>query len=167
MMSLNYYLSKASRGDSKAAYEAAKVMECSKYHDVIVQAQLRRAAALGSVDAMRWLGFLGLFEKLMHPDASISNVLYYQGYEQAYKWFSDGAVSGDPLCAFVASKCMQLGVGTPQDEVKASQIMDLIIASVPEETILPIICLLSSITCPKPYSAQTINMDTVKELLAS
>lgn len=167
MMSLNYYLTKASQGDSKAAYEAAKVMEYSEYNNVIVQAQLRRAASLGSIDAMRWLGFLGLAGKLIHPDSSVSNTTYYKGYNQAYKWFNEGAISGDAISAFVASKCLQLGVGTPQDEVRAEGLMKLIIEKVPEELFLPIICLLDSITHKATTKNHAIDTEIVKQLLAS
>ena len=77
MMSLNYCLSRSAHGDKIAAYEAAKIMQFEKYSEVMVQAQLRKAASLGSVDAMRWLGFLGLSGKLISPESTVTKVSYY------------------------------------------------------------------------------------------
>ena len=74
MMSLNYYLSRSAHGDNIAAYEAAKIMHFEKYSEVMVQAQLRKAASLGNVNAMRWLGFLGLSGNLISPESTITKI---------------------------------------------------------------------------------------------
>lgn len=123
MMSLNYCLSRSDCGDSAAAYEAALIMHLEKHNELMVQAQLKKAALLGSVDAMRWLGFLALSGKLISPDSTLTSISYLTAYDHAYNWFMQAFKRGDALSAFLVGTCLQYGIGTPQDTKRAAEII--------------------------------------------
>lgn len=145
MMSLNYCLSRSAHGDKIAAYEAAKIMQFEKYSEVMVQAQLRKAASLGSVDAMRWLGFLGLSGKLISPESTVTKVSYYNTYDHAYNWFVEGSKKGDALSTFVVGTCLQHGIGTQQDTTKSEQLMSSVLSDVSIDAVVPIIFLINTL----------------------
>ena len=126
MKTLTYYLKLAEGGNAAAAYEAAKIMYCEKYNDVIVQSTLRKAAALGSVDAQRWLGFICLAGKQVSPGSTASNIQYTADLREAYTWFERAAAQGDTLSAFAVYKCLQHGIGIHQDTEKADAILEAI-----------------------------------------
>ena len=126
MKNLNYYRSLAAKGDANAAFEAAKIMYHEKYSDVFVQAMLRDAARLGNVNAQRWLGFVGLNNKLLHPSSTVSNIIYCSDASVSYRWLEKAAKSGDVLSAFAVCKCLQHGIGVDKNEAKAQAILDSI-----------------------------------------
>ena len=165
MMPLNYYLNRGARGDKHAAYEAARLMHLEKYSEVMVQAQLRKAASMGSVDAMRWLGLLGLSGYLITPESSISHVSYYPTLHQAYHWFSEGARHGDAFSIFVVGTCLRHGIGTVQDTEKSQAVMATVPDSISIDTVIPILYLVNALhasgtpgsTIPNAFLAQIQN----------
>lgn len=124
MKTLNYYISLATKGNAEAAYEAAKRMHYEKYHEVIVQSMLRKAGTLGSVNAQRWLGFIGLSGKLVDPDSTVANVRYLSDCRYAYSWFERAALQGDAISSFAMFKCLQYGIGVDRDEEKAQSLLE-------------------------------------------
>lgn len=148
-MSLNYYLSRSALGDNVAGYEAAKIMQSEKYNEVMVQGQLRRAAMLGNIEAMRWLGFLGLNGKLIKPDSTVRNVSYYNTYEESYRWFSEGAEKGDPISLFVVGTCLNHGIGTSQDIAKSEEIISNTKKDISIDIIISIVFLLNTLHSPE------------------
>lgn len=165
MMSLNYYLRKSAHGDSVAAYEAAKIMQLEKYSEVTIQAQLRKAASLGSVDAMRWLGFLGLSGNLISPESTITKVSYYTTFDKAYLWFAQGARKGDPLCLFVVALCLQHGIGTEADPERSEKIMATVSNDISVDMVIPIIFLINSLHSSLSSSHKELSDDFIEKLL--
>ena len=165
MMSLNYCLSKSARGDKNAAYEAAKIMQFEKYSEVMVQAQLRKAASLGSIEAMRWLGFLGLSGQLISPESSITRITYYNTYEQAYEWFREASEKGDALSTFVVGTCLQHGIGTPQDIPKSEEIMSGISGQLAIDVVVPIIFVINVLRSSPPSSSINHNPNFTENIL--
>lgn len=141
MMSLEYYLCRSAQGDALAAYQAARIMQFENHSEYLVQAQLRKAASYGSVDAMRWLGFLGLNGKLLTPQSTITNPSYYNEYTQAYHWFTEGALHGDTSCIIAVSCCLQYGIGVKQDAQMSEAIMSGVKHGASAEALIPIILL--------------------------
>lgn len=126
MKTLNYYISLATKGDAEAAYEAAKWMHYEEYNEVIVQSMLRKAAQLGNVHAQRWLGFLGLADKLVDPDSTVTNVKYVGDRRDAYAWFKQAAEQGDVFSTFAVAKCLQHGIGADKNTAKANALLETI-----------------------------------------
>lgn len=126
MKTLNYYLALATKNDADAAYNAAKLMMYEEYNEVIVQNMLRKAANLGSSEAQRYLGFLGMKLELILPNSTVSNIIRNKDYSEAYNWFHKGAESGDIISSIAVSKCLQYGIGTKKDPVKANEILEAI-----------------------------------------
>ena len=167
MMSLNYCLSRSAHGDKIAAYEAAKIMQFEKYSEVMVQAQLRKAASLGSVDAMRWLGFLGLSGKLISPESTVTKVSYYNTYDHAYNWFVEGSKKGDALSTFVVSTCLQHGIGTPQDTQKSEEIMSGVLGNVSIDVVVPIIFLINTLHSSATACSKSLDDDFIEKILCN
>ena len=167
MMSLNYCLSRSAHGDKIAAYEAAKIMQFEKYSEVMVQAQLRKAASLGSVDAMRWLGFLGLSGKLISPESTVTKVSYYNTYDHAYNWFVEGSKKGDALSTFVVSTCLQHGIGTPQDTQKSEEIMSGVLDNVSIDVVVPIIFLINTLHSSATACGTLIDDNFIEKILCN
>ena len=126
MKTLNYYISLATKGNAEAAYEAAKLMHYEKYNEVIVQSMLRKAANLGNVNAQRWLGFVGLADKLVDPSSTIANIKYISDHHHAYSWFERAASQGDTISAFAVFKCLQHGIGVAKNLEKANALLEAI-----------------------------------------
>lgn len=167
MMSLNYCLSRSARGDNIAAYEAAKIMQLEKYSEVMVQAQLRKAASLGNVDAMRWLGFLGLSGKLISPGSTITKISYYNTYDHAYNWFAEGAKKGDALSTFVVGICLQHGIGTPQDTRKSEKILSGVLDDVSIDTVVPIIFIINALHSSTAAIGMSLNTKFIEKVLGN
>ena len=167
MMSLNYCLSKSAHGDKIAAYEAAKIMHFEKYSEVMVQAQLRKAASLGSIDAMRWLGFLGLSGKLISPESTVTKVSYYNTYDHAYNWFVEGSKKGDILSTFVVGTCLQHGIGTPQDTQKSEEIMSSVLGNVSIDVVVPIIFLINTLHSSATACGKSLDDDFIAKILCN
>ena len=167
MMSLDYYLRKSARGDHNAAYEAAKIMQLEKYSEVMVQAQLRKAASLGSVEAMRWLGFLGLSGKLISPESTVTKISYYNTYDHAYNWFVKGSQKGDALSTFVVGTCLQHGIGTSQDTQKSKEIMSDVSSKVSVDVVLPIIFLFNTLHSSATACGKSLDEDVIEKILCN
>ena len=167
MMSLNYCLSRSAHGDKIAAYEAAKIMQFEKYSEVMVQAQLRKAASLGSIDAMRWLGFLGLSGKLISPESTVTKVSYYNTYDHAYNWFVEGSKKGDALSTFVVGTCLQHGIGTPQDTQKSEEIMSGVLDNVSIDVVVPIIFLINALHSSATACGKSLDNDFIEKILCN
>ena len=167
MMSLNYCLSKGARGDKIAAYEAARIMHFEKYNEAMVQAQLRKAASIGSVEAMRWLGFLGLSGKLISPESTVAKISYYNTYDQAYRWFWEGFKNGDPLSTFVVGTCLQHGIGTPQDVQKSKEIMAGVSSDISIDSLVPVIFLINTLCSATPSSTQSLHTNFIENFLSN
>ena len=167
MMSLNYCLSRSAHGDKVAAYEAAKIMHFEKYNEVMVQAQLRKAASLGSIDAMRWLGFLGLSGKLISPESTVTKVSYYNTYDHAYNWFVEGSKKGDALSTFVVGTCLQHGIGTQQDTQKSEEILSCVLDDVSIDTVVPIIFIINTLHSSTATSGMSLNTNFIEKILGN
>ena len=167
MMSLNYCLSRSAHGDMIAAYEAARIMQFEKHSQVMVQAQLRRAATLGNIDAMRWLGFLGLSGKLISPESTVTKVSYYTTYDQAYHWFVEASKKGDAISAFVVGTCLQLGIGTPQDTQKSEAIITGVLENVSIDTVVPIIFLINTLQASTASGGNQLNPNFIEKILSN
>ena len=165
MISLNYCLSRSAHGDKIAAYEAAKIMQFEKYSEVMVQAQLRKAASLGSVDAMRWLGFLGLSGKLISPESTVTKISYYNTYDHAYNWFVEGSKKGDDLSTLVVGTCLHHGIGIPQDTQKSEEIMSTVLNSVSIDAVVPVICLINALHSSATPRGKSFDNDFIEKLL--
>ena len=157
MMSLDYYLNKSAKGDNIAAYEAAKIMQDKNYSAIMVQAQLRKAAELGNVNAIRWLGFLGLSGKLISPESTVTKISYYKTQEQAFNWFLEGYKKGDVISSFVVGNCLKYGIGTQQDVAKSEEIISNISSNVPTDAAFSIIFLINTL---HPYSSREHQITT-------
>ena len=164
MMSLNYYLRLSARGDHEAAYQAAQIMHHEGRSDLSVQAQLRHAASCGSTRAMRWLGFIGLSEKLITPQSSLTNLSYYKGFEQAYQWFSQGAIQGDTVCIIATGFCLLHGIGVTQDMQKSKELISGVTDRVSVEAIVPIIFLLNTLVPTTPQFRESIHHNLIDEM---
>ena len=167
MMSLNYCLSRSAHGDKIAAYEAAKIMQFEKYSEVMVQAQLRKAASLGSVDAMRWLGFLGLSGKLISSESTVTKVSYYNTYDHAYNWFVEGSKKGDALSTFVVGTCLHHGIGTPQDTQKSEEIMSSVLDNISVDVVVPIIFLINTLHSSATACGKSLDGDFIEKILCN
>lgn len=167
MMSLNYYLSRSAHGDNIAAYEAAKIMHFEKYSEVMVQAQLRKAASLGNVNAMRWLGFLGLSGNLISPESTITKITYYNTYDQAYNWFVEGSEKGDALSLFVVGTCLQYGIGTSQDVQKSEIIISKVLESISMDVIVMVVFLINTIHSSTTLNSKSFSNDLIEKILGN
>ena len=165
MMSLNYCLRKSAHGDNVASYEESKIMHFEKYSEVTVQAKLRKAASLGNVDAMRWLGFLGLSGNLISPESTITKVSYYSTYDQAYHWFLEGSKKGDALSIFVVGICLQYGIGTRQDIQKSEKIMSAVLNDTSFDMVLPIIFLVNTLHSSNSSEVKQTSSNFIEKIL--
>ncbi len=145
MLSLAHYQDLTARGDGNAALEAAKIMRLERYSEYLVQAQLRRAAALGNVEAMRQLGFLGLGGKLLHPDSSAANPILYQTREPAFAWFIEGDKQGDSLSTLLVGLCIEHGLGTEADVSRGREIITKVADKIPMDVALGVVLFVNTL----------------------
>ncbi len=106
MHPLEHYLERAEHGDHEAALTAAKVMALEKYHDFMIQTQLKHAASLGNAEAMRWLGLLCLAGRYISDSSGINSILYEGGRDTAIGYFARAAVCGDALSMYMHQYCL-------------------------------------------------------------
>lgn len=169
MKTLNYYISLSTKGNAEAAYEAAKLMHYEKYNEVIVQSMLRKAAHLGNVNAQRWLGFIGLANKLVDPDSTISNIKYITDHRHAYSWFEHAAAQGDTISAFAVFRCLQHGIGVERDPEKANALLESISGKL-DYDMLPLIFFFDTYKeCDRKETAEKSSPEyirLIRELLA-
>ncbi len=97
MHQLHYYMERGNQGDAASALTAARLMMLEQYSDLIVQHQLSQAAALGSVDAMRLLGFLGMSGRLLSPASTVAHSVFEQTHEAGTSWLRRAAALGDTI----------------------------------------------------------------------
>lgn len=169
MMSLHYYLGLAKKGNADASFEAAKLMYQQGYNEVLVQGQLRRAAERGSAQAARSLGLLGLGCMLLRPESDVNHFLYYDDdYETAFGWLKKASSDGDQYALFLVAKCLQLGVGTDENETKAEAIMELVIPRISFDVVMQSMFLFDSIKAhPTKHEVdKIISKDEILQLLA-
>lgn len=166
MKSLNHYLSLATKGDATAAFEAAKIMYHEKYSEVITQAMLRKAGELGSVDAQRWLGFIGLANKLIEPDSTASNVKYCKDASVSFQWFKKAAIAGDVISTFAVYKCLQLGIGTPKNVEKAKAVFSTISSNLTFD-VIPLMLFFDTYHAPQETLQTAEHKSTIRTILAS
>ena len=170
MKSLNHYLSLTAHSNTAvaaaAAFEAAKIMYQEKYNEVIIQAMLRKAGELGDVNAQRWLGFIGLTNRLVDPISTTSNIIYYNDARVPYQWFKKAADSGDVISAFAVYKCLQHGIGVPKNIEKAESVLN-IIADKLSFDILPLMFFFDTYHAHQTPSCMPEHHITLRSLLAS
>lgn len=170
MRSLNHYLSLTAHGNpgvaAAAAFEAAKIMYNEKYNEVIVQAMLRKSGELGDVNAQRWLGFIGLTNRLIDPVSTTSNIIYYKDASVAYQWFKKAADKGDLISTFAVYKCLQHGIGVTKNLEKAEHILDTIADKLSFD-VLPFMFFFDAYHEPKTTAHTIEYQTTLRNLLAS
>lgn len=166
MKHLNYYLSRAEKGNADAAFEAAKIMFNDKCHDFIAQSMLRKAAVLGNVKAQCWLGFLCLSGKLIDSSSTFSDIKYVEDYSVAFDWFKKAACCEDTLSMFAIYKCLQLGIGVEKSTEKADIILKSISSDISYD-MLPLMLFFETFRNPIPTAHSVEYKTVIRELLAS
>ena len=161
---LNYYLSMAAKGDGKAAFEAARIMRNDKMSEVIVQTQLRRSASLGYAPAQTYLGILGICGVLVKPESTIGHISYYNTVEPAIEWLNKAVSENDPVAKYTLARCMQLGIGVPKDDVKASEMLNESLSDMSELTVLGLLLMFDWV---KQSKTSIVPVDLCAILLAS
>ncbi len=166
MKSLESYIKLASRGDASAAFEAAKIMFYEKYNEVIFQSMLRKAAKLGNINAQRYLGFIGLANKLVEPSSTTTHIIYNKSATAAYEWFEKASNAGDVISTFAVYKCLQHGIGVEKNEEKAEETLNTIVDHLSLD-ILPLMFFFDTYHVSKTNTNEFVQRSTLKTLLAS
>lgn len=161
---LNYYLGMAAKGDSKAAFEAARIMRSDEMSEVIVQTQLRRSASMGYAPAQTYLGILGICGILVKPESTVGHISYYNTVEPAIEWLKKAVAGNDPVAKHTFARCMQFGIGVPKDEDRAKAMLDESLSEMSEQTVLDLLLMFD---WAKESKTSIIAVDLRALLLAS
>ena len=154
---LQICLSKAVRGDAKAAYMASRLLAHEGGTPEMIQTQLRRSAEGGYTIAQRELAVLGIFGRL-NESGKTKRCPSDDNIEQGMYWLSTAAELKDVKAMAVMSKCYQYGLyGTRQNKKKADEMMNECISISSQEELMNNIMVIALFDC---YEHQTYHEDS-------
>lgn len=144
---LHRCLEAAARGDARAAFVAAHLLEGEGESVVLVQTQLRRAAEGGYAIAQRELAVLGLCDKLC--DSGVTACCAARDAQsQGLYWLKRAAAAEDTAAMLLLACCYRHGLyGVPCSETKAERLLQICAATVTPEHFLQHVAVISMVEC--------------------
>lgn len=134
---LEYYINESLKGNSDAAYMAAKLLATGgTSNDYVIQKHFNIAANQGNEKAQRILGIYGLCNRLVTDDSAYDNIVYNPDKHDGIVWLKEAACSGDVISTYLLGGCYQHGLGVNKDSEKADLYFNQIISVISPEAIL-------------------------------
>ena len=144
---LQVCLSRAVRGDAKAAYMASHLLAREGGTPEMIQTQLRRSAEGGYTVAQRELAVLGIFGRL-NESGKTKRCSSEDTLEQGMYWLSTAAELKDVTAMAVMSKCYQYGLfGTKPNKKKADDLMNECISFATQDELMNNIMVIALFDC--------------------
>lgn len=159
---IKYLLDHAAKGDRQAQYLAGCRMMLDGGSDVLSQAYLRQAAEGGFAPAQRLLGILGLCGRLLTPESAFQNEVYYADRAPGVTWLHTAAENGDAVAAYLYGKCVQMGVGIPQQEGRGERSLRALGGGMTEYQTIATMMLLDHIGAGASTAGTTVLRQTAK-----
>lgn len=144
---LQVCLSRAIRGDAKAAFVASHLLAQEGGTPEMIQTQLRRSAEGGYTVAQKELAVLGIFGRL-NDSGKTKRCQSSDNLDQGMYWLATAAELKDVTAMAVMSKCYQYGLyGVKMNKKRAESMMNECISIATQDELMNNIMVIAMFDC--------------------